>query len=91
MHTDHYLLKFTAISYEISYFEDKEYIVIGHFNYDILKHDNCSKSWLDLMQSVNFSQLVESPTRLTLSFATLIDHAFSNIPQNCFFLTFLIQ
>ncbi|XP_060555200.1 uncharacterized protein LOC132716065 [Ruditapes philippinarum] len=64
-----------AISLEKSYLEEKECIVIGDFNYDILKHDNCSKSWLDLMQSVNFSQLVESPTRPDLQMPVDADSA----------------
>jgi hypothetical protein len=34
------------------------------------------------MQSVIFSQLVESPTKVTSSSATLIGHAFLNMPQN---------
>ena len=59
---------------------EKECIVIGDFNYDILKSDNYSKSWLELMESMNFNQLVNDPTRVTSNSATLIDHVFSNTP-----------
>ena len=62
--------------------DEKECIVLGDFNFDLLKIDSPSKSWLDLMESVNFKQLVKDPTRVTLNSATLIDHAFSNTPQN---------
>ena len=61
---------------------EKECIVIGNFNYDILKSDNYSKSWLELMDSMNFDQLVNDHTRVTSNSATLIDHVFSNIPLN---------
>ena len=61
---------------------EKECIVIGDFNFDLLKTDNYSKSWLELMESMTFAQLVKDPTRVTFNSATLIDHAFSNIPLN---------
>ena len=61
---------------------EKECIVIGDFNFDLLKTDNYSKSWLELMESMNFAQLVKDPTRVTSNSATMIDHAFSNIPLN---------
>ena len=62
--------------------DEKECIVIGDFNFDLLKTDNNSKPWLELMESMNFEQLVNDPTRVTSNSATLIDHAFSNTPIN---------
>ena len=61
---------------------EKECIILGDFNIDLQKADNSSKSWLGLMESVSFSQLVKNSTRVTQFSATLIDHAFSNTPQN---------
>ena len=61
---------------------EKECIILGDFNIDLQKGDTSSKSWLGLMESVNFSQLVKDSTRVTEMSATLIDHAFVNTPQN---------
>ena len=59
---------------------EKECIILGDFNYDLLTDTPQSKAWLDMMESVDFTQLVKSPTRISPVSAILIDHAFSNCP-----------
>ena len=62
--------------------EEKECIILGDFNFDILNDNSQSKNWIETMDSTNFTQLVKDPTRITNVSATLIDHAFSNVPDN---------
>jgi len=50
--------------------------------FDLLKLSHHSKSWLPLMESMNFTQLVKCPTRTTEYSSTLIDPVFTNIPGN---------
>lgn len=69
-------------SMEKCFSEQKECIILGDFNFDALKPVGSSRVWFDLMESLNFTQLVDKPTRVTLNSSTLIDHAFSNSPDN---------
>ena len=62
--------------------ECKECIIFGDFNFDICKTSGNSKTWIDLMSSFNFTQLVNNPTRISIQSKTLIDHVFTNMPQN---------
>ena len=39
--------------------EQKECIVLGDFNFDILKLVGSSRVWLELMESFNYTQLVD--------------------------------
>jgi len=71
-----------SVSLDRSFNENKETIVLGDFNFDLLKSCINSKPWLQLMESLNFTQLVTSPTRITDRTSTLIDHVFTNKPQN---------
>ena len=38
-------------------------------------------NWLQITESINLSQLVDTPTRVTETSSTLIDHAYSNKPE----------
>ena len=60
-------------SLDKSFNENKETVILGDFNFDLLKLCHNSKSGLQLMESMNFTQLVKS---------ALIDHVFTNIPGN---------
>ena len=42
----------------------------------------CTCSWLQVTESVNLIQLVDTPTGVTASTSTIIDHAYSNKPEN---------
>ena len=56
--------------------EQNKFIVLGDFNFDILKPVGSSRVWLELMESFNYSQSVEKPTRISQHSSTLslIDH-----------------
>ena len=69
-------------SMEKCFLEQKECIVLGDFNFDILTLVGSSRVWLELMESFNYSQLVDKPTRISQHSSTLIDHIFSNAPNN---------
>ena len=74
-------------SLDKSFNENKETVILGDFNFDLLKLCHNSKSLLQLMESMNFTQLVKCPTikcptRIIEYSSTLIDHVFTNIPGN---------
>ena len=75
-------LQYFSDSLEKAFLDQKECIIMGDFNFDLLKVDAKSKAWIDLLESIQFTQLVSQPTRVTCNSATLIDHAFSNKPLN---------
>ena len=58
----------------------KTIFVCGDFNIDLLKHEshNSTKNFLDIMYSLGFYPLIDKPTRVTDSSATLIDNIFTN-------------
>ena len=56
-----------------------EIILLGDFNIDLLKRQI---SWLDITSSYNLVQLVNSPTRITASSKTIIDHIYTTHEQN---------
>ena len=51
----------------------KEVIMIGHLNCDILKNSPESRVFRNLCSSLNLTQLITSPTRVTSQSSTLID------------------
>ena len=58
--------------------ENKEILLLGDFNFNLLE-DNCSnRNWLQITESANLEQLVDSPTKVTPVSSSLIDHAYSN-------------
>ena len=69
-------------SMEKCFLQQKECIILGDFNFDILKSVGSSRVWLELMESFNYSQLGDKPTRISQHSSTLIDHIFSNAPNN---------
>ena len=65
-------------------YENKEIIVMGNFNIDILKYDTNSDSatFLDNMYENLLLPYILSPTRVTPRSQTLIDNIFSNIEKD---------
>ena len=57
---------------------DCETIILGDFNICLLNNSNFKNKYIDTLNSYNFSQLIEEPTRVTQSSASLIDHIHSN-------------
>lgn len=57
-------------------------MILGDINIDLLKVDNLSNYWLDLMENdYGLSQLITEPTRTANEHATLIDHVFVSNPE----------
>ena len=68
--------------------EGKEIILLGDTNCDLTQKqaeqpmDNNSKNMLDLYELFSFKQLVEEPTRVTLTTSSIIDHIATTCPRN---------
>lgn len=61
--------------------EDKEIILLGDFNKDLMT-ERSTRDWLNFTLSLGLTQLIESPTRVCTTSKTLIDHIYSDNPQN---------
>ena len=58
---------------------------MGDFNIDLISNTN--NKWSHLVQTFEILPLVQEPTRVTETSATLIDHVYSSNPvniSNCF-------
>ena len=66
---------------EKSISENKEAILLGDFNIDLLKYDSNKNvsDFLDIIYSTNLVPNITSPTRLTSRSQTLIDNIFTSI------------
>ena len=63
------------------YNQDREVIFIGDFNRDLL-NDQIKNDWLDFTISLGLNQLIVMPTRVNNRSSTLIDHIYTNMPEN---------
>ena len=65
-------------------YKNKDIILMGDFNIDILKYDksNDSAAFLDMMYESFLLPYISSPTRVTPRSQTLIDNIFPNITEN---------
>ena len=63
--------------------ENKECIIIGDTNCSLLSEfpDNSTKHLTKLLQTYNFTQIIDEPTRTTTDIETLIDHVITNRPD----------
>ena len=61
--------------------EDKEIILLGDFNRDLL-NENIKDEWLDYTISLGLNQQIVMPTRVNQRSSTLIDHIYTNMPAN---------
>ena len=55
--------------------ENKEIIILGDFNKDLLNL-NVNNEWSNFITSFGLSQLITEPTRVTNTTKTLIDHLY---------------
>ncbi|MCG8113419.1 MAG: reverse transcriptase domain-containing protein [Candidatus Thiodiazotropha taylori] len=62
--------------------EEKEFFMLGDFNRDLL-NNTIKRNWLDFIAPFGLSQMVDQATRITSRSATLIDHIYCNIEENC--------
>ena len=60
--------------------ENKHVYIMGDFNIDLLKHNvhNPTSHFVDCLFSNSFVPLIQKPTRITDSSATLTDNIFTN-------------
>ena len=72
---------FLQITLEKRSYKNKDIILMGDFNIDVLKYDtnNDSAAFLDMMYENFLLPYISSPTRVTPRSETLIDNIFSNI------------
>lgn len=56
-----------------------EIILMGDFNIDLMKFTN---AWTNIYESFNLTQLIDKPTRITSTSATLIDHIYASSTNN---------
>ena len=61
--------------------EDKEYILMGDFNKNLLNVDT-NIEWCTFTTSLGLTQLIDEPTRVTTESQTLIDHIYTNTEEN---------
>ena len=61
--------------------DDKEVIFIGDFNRD-LKNDKIQREWINYTSSLGLTQMINTPTREFNDTYTIIDHIYSDNPQN---------
>lgn len=59
--------------------ESKETVILGDFNIDLLKPH---KPWSDKIDLLYLSQLIQTPTRVTSTSKTLIDHIYVSEKRN---------
>ena len=58
--------------------KNKNIIICGDFNINLLQTTNESNNLIDLMKRCNFTQIIKSPTRIGKNSLTLIDHIYVN-------------
>ena len=61
--------------------EEKELYLMGDFNRDLL-NVQIKNAWTDYMEPFGLTQLLSEATRVTNDTRTLIDHIYSNCPEN---------
>ena len=56
-----------------------ELILMGDFNIDLTSSTN--NKWMNLIQLFDLTQLISSPTRITQSSSSIIDHVYTSNPE----------
>ena len=59
---------------------DTEVILAGDFNIDYVTQP--PQFWINALEEFHMSQIITAPTRVTVKSATLIDHVYTNKPEN---------
>ena len=62
--------------------EDKEVIILGDLNFNLLQDNSNNKSWTRTFNSLHLKQIIDQPTRVTDTSETLIDHVYTNVTGN---------
>ena len=58
--------------------KNKNYIILGDFNINLLKNDDKTERYKELLKIYNLENLINTPTRVTKNSKTLIDHLITN-------------
>ena len=66
---------------EKAFMEDKEIILVGDFNIDYTHGFDEHSEWRYFMESFSLQQMVNSPTRITDTTSTIIDHVYMSHPD----------
>ena len=59
---------------------NNEIIITGDFNINLMKEP--PKCWSNALEMFNLTQVVSCPTRVTENTSSLIDHVYTNMPEN---------
>jgi hypothetical protein len=62
---------------------NRDIVIGGDLNVNILDNSTSAATLLNLMASFNFNQHVKEPTRVTQCSATCLDHLFTNFTRTC--------
>ena len=62
--------------------EDKEIIVMGDINKHFEGGVSCNDQWQAVVDSLQLTQVITSPTRVTATTETIIDHIYTTHPQH---------
>ena len=75
----HFQKYLTHILNKLNHFK-QEYILVGDYNIDLLKHQSISKvcKYLSAIHAKGCSS-INKPTRITETSATLLDHMYTNM------------
>ncbi len=67
---------------ESAYIENKDIILMGDFNIDLLRDDEVAITWKDFIDGFSLKQVIEEPTRVTTQRQSLLDHMYVTQPNN---------
>ena len=67
---------------ETLYAENKEIILFGDFNFNFVNSNSVNSRWNRIINTFNLNQLITQPTRVTQTSSSIIDHIYTNTPQN---------
>ena len=56
--------------------------MFGDLNYNFSNGSTSNAMWNNIVNSYNFHQLINMPTRVTSTSSTIIDHLYTNCPDN---------
>lgn len=59
-------------------------VIMGDININLLKNTKIKKELVDILSRHNFCQLIDFPTRVDGDTSTLLDHVYSNLPEERF-------
>ncbi len=67
---------------ENAYLENKEIIIMGDFNIDLMRPDEVPQRWKDIEEGFSLTQIIHEPTRVTPKSKSLLDHLYVTDLEN---------